>query len=78
MNKEQTQVSAFLSRVLKVLGPEKTSALSDRQDRMLSQAYRRLLDRKPAAQISEAEIRGQYDLVVDHLSPAAYEVLPQR
>ena len=74
MSKEQTQVSEFLTRVLKVLGQEKTSAPSNRQDKILSQALRRLYDRKPSNQISDQEILGQYDLVVDHLSPKAYEV----
>ena len=74
MSKEQTQASEFLTRVLQVLGQEKTSALSDRQDKILSQALRRLLNRKSSSQITDAEILGQYDLVVDHLSPKAYEV----
>ena len=74
MQKEQTQVSAFLMRVSQVLGQERTSALSNRQDKILSQAYRRLLDLKTADKISDAEIQGQYDLVVEHLSPLAYEI----
>lgn len=74
MSKEQTQASEFLTRVLQVLGQEKTSALSDRQDKILSQALRRLLNRKSSSQITDAEILGQYDLVVEHISPKAYEV----
>ena len=78
MQKEKTPEQRFLSRVSKVLGPEKASALSDRQDKMLSRAYWRLLNSKPEDQISDAEILGQHELVVEHTSPIAYEVLPNR
>jgi len=73
MTKEQTQVRAFLTRISKVLGQERTSVLSDRQDKILSKAYRRLLDSKPLDKISDQEILGQYELVTEHLSPIAYE-----
>jgi len=63
-----------INDLVAVLGQERVSALSNRQDKALSQAYKRLLDQKPVDQISDAEILGQYELVVDHLSPAAYEV----
>ena len=78
MQTEQTPAQRFLNRVSKVLGPEKTSALSQRQNKMLSQAYWRLLNRKAEDQISDAEILGQHELVVEHTSPIAYEVLPKR
>lgn len=74
MKKEQTQVKEFSMKVSKALGQDRLQALSLRQEKHLDQALYRLLGRKPAAQISEAEIQGQYDLVVDHLSPLAYEV----
>ena len=73
MNNEEMQVKEFLKRVLKVLGQERTSALSDRQDRLLSQSYGRLLDKKPLDQITDAEILGSYEVIVDHVSPLAYE-----
>lgn len=78
MQTEQTQEQKFLNRISRVLGPKKTSALSARQDKLLSQAYFRLLKEKPESQISDAEILGQHELVVEHTSPIAYEVLPKR
>jgi hypothetical protein len=78
MQTEQTPEQRFLNRVSKVLGPERVSALSTRQDKMLSQAYFRRLKGDPEGQISDAEILGQYELVVEHTSPIAYEVLPKR
>jgi hypothetical protein len=74
MQIDQERLDAFLTRISQVLGPEKVSALSNRQDRFLSQAFGRLLKRKPPEQISDAEIEGQYYLVVEHTSPLAYEV----
>lgn len=78
MQTEQTPAQRFLNRVSKVLGPEKTSALTERQDKMLGQAYFRRLKGDPEGQISDAEILGQYELVVEHTSPIAYEVRPKR
>ena len=74
MDDKKTPESEFLARIIKVLGKERTSALSDRQDRILSQAYKRLLDRKPLDMITDEEIKGQYEMVIEHLSPLAYEV----
>ena len=64
----------FLLRVADVLGDEKVLVLSDRQDAALALSLKRLLERKPAEEVTDEEIVGQYDLVVYHLSPLAYEV----
>ena len=77
MQTDQAQVAKFLMRISKALGPERTSALSDRQDRLLSQSYRRLMDRKPVDQITDDEIVGSYEVITQHVSPLAYEVRRQ-
>ena len=69
--------NGFLNRVSKVLGLERTSALTERQNKMLGQAYFRRLKGDPEDQISDAEILGQHEVVVEHTSPIAYEVLPK-
>jgi hypothetical protein len=77
MQIEQTQARKFSTKISQALGQQKLQTLSQRQAAHLNQALARLLERKSVDQISEAEIQGQYDLVVDHLSPAAYEVRRQ-
>ena len=57
-----------------VLGDDKVLALSDRQDAALGRSLKRLLERKPAEEVTDEEIVGQYELVVYHLSPLVYEV----
>lgn len=74
MQKEQTQVRKFSVKISKALGQQKLQTLSQRQAAHLNQALGRLLKRKSVGQISEVEIQGQYDLVVEHLSPLAYEI----
>ena len=74
MQNEQTQVNEFLMKISKALGQERLEGLSPRQEAHLDQALSRMMQQKPVDQISDAEILGQYELVVDHLSPAAYEV----
>jgi hypothetical protein len=58
---------------LRVLGQERVSSLSNRQDKILSKSYGRLLDKKPLDQITDEEILGSYEVIVDHVSPLAYE-----
>ena len=70
----ERKVEEFLFRVADVLGDEKVSALSDRQDKTLERCPKRLLDKKPAEEVTDDEIVGQYELVVYYLSPLAYEV----
>ena len=70
----ERKVEEFLFRVADVLGDEKVSALSDRQDKTLERCLKRLLDKKPAEEVTDYEIVGQYELVVYYLSPLAYEV----
>ena len=67
----------FSIKISKALGQQQLQALSQRQAAHLNQALGRLLKRKSVDQISEVEIQGQYELVVYHLSPLAYEV-PKR
>ena len=78
MQTDQAQVAKFLMRVSKALGTERTSALSDRQDRLLSQSFKRLLDRKSVDQITDDEIVGSYEMITQHVSPLAYEVQRQQ
>ena len=70
----EQKVKEFLLRVAYVLGDERVSALSDRQDKTLLRSLTRLLDKKPVEEITDDEIVGQYELVVYYLSPLAYEV----
>ena len=70
----ERKVEEFLFRVADVLGDEKVSALSDRQDKTLERCLKRLLDKKPVEEVTDDEIVGQYELVVYYLSPLAYEV----
>ena len=74
MSNEQTQVKEFSKQVSRALGQEKLGTLSARQKVHLNKALGRLVDSKPLDKITDKEIEGQYNLVVDHLSPAAYEV----
>ena len=70
----ERKVKWFLLRVADVLGDDKVLALSDRQDAALGRSLKRLLERKPAEEVTDEEIVGQYELVVYHLSPLVYEV----
>ena len=70
----ERKVKEFLLRVTDVLGDEKVSALSDWQDKTLERCLKRLLNKKPAEEVTDDEIVGQYELVVYYLSPLAYEV----
>jgi hypothetical protein len=74
MSNEQMQVKEFSKQVSRALGQEKLGTLSARQKVHLNKALGRLVDSKPLDKITDKEIEGQYNLVVDHLSPAAYEV----
>ena len=74
MNNEEMLIKEFSKRILSVLGQEKVSSLSNRQDKILSKSYYRLLNEKPLDQITDAEILGSYEVIVDHVSPLAYEV----
>ena len=73
MNNEEMQVKEFSKRVLKVLGQNKVEGLSQRQAVILDKSLGRLLDKKPLDQITDAEILGSYEVIVDHVSPLAYE-----
>ena len=68
------KVKEFLLRVAYVLGDERVSALSDRQDKTLLRSLTRLLDKKPVEEITDDEIVGQYEVVVYYFSPAVYEI----
>ena len=70
----EQKVKEFLLRVADVLGDEKVSALSDRQDNTLVRSLKRLLDKKPVEEITDDEIVGQYEVVVYYFSPAVYEI----
>ena len=70
----ERKVEEFLFRVADVLGDEKVSALSDRQDKTLERCLKRLLNKKLAEEVTDDEIVRQYELVVYYLSPLAYEV----
>ena len=70
----ERKVEEFLFRVADVLGDERVLTLSDRQDAALGRSLKRLLDKKPAEEVTDDEIVGQYELVVYYLSPLAYEV----
>ena len=78
MQKDQAQLDAFSKKVSRALGKERLQTLSQRQAAHLNQAFARLLDRKPLDQITDEEILGQYEVIVDHVSPLAYEVLRQK
>ncbi len=75
MNNEEMLIKEFSKRVLRVLGQKKVDSLSRRQAVMLDKSLGSLLDEKPIAQISDEEIVGSYEVIVDHVSPLAYEVL---
>ena len=75
MNNEEMLVKEFSMRILKALGQEKLQELSPRQEHHLDVSLTKLLDKKPIAQISDEEIVGSYEVIVDHVSPLAYEVL---
>ena len=62
-------------RLLQVLGSENISALSTRQAVHLNKAFLRLIERKSTENITDMEILGQYELIVNHTSPLAYEVI---
>ena len=70
----EQKAEEFLLRVADVLGDERVLTLSDRQDMALGRSLKRLLDKKPAEEVTDDEIVGQYELVVYYLSPIAYEV----
>jgi len=75
MNNEEMLIKEFSKRVLRVLGQKKVDSLSRRQAVILNKSLGRLLDEKPIDQISDEEIVGSYEVIVDHVSPLAYEVL---
>ena len=75
MNNEEMLVKEFSKRVLRVLGQKKVDSLSRRQAVILDKSLGRLLNEKPIDQISDEEIVGSYEVIVDHVSPLAYEVL---
>ena len=75
MNNEEMQVKEFSMRILKVLGQNQVEGLSRRQAVMLDKSLGSLMDKKPLDQISDEEIVGSYEVIVDHVSPLAYEVL---
>jgi len=75
MNNEEMLIKEFSKRVLRVLGQKKVDSLSRRQAVILDKSLGRLLDEKPIDQISDEEIVGSYEVIVDHVSPLAYEVL---
>ena len=75
MNNEEMLIKEFSKRVLRVLGQKKVDSLSRRQAVILDKSLRRLLNEKPIDQISDEEIVGSYEVIVDHVSPLAYEVL---
>lgn len=77
MQIEKMQVKKFSKQVLRALGQEKLEALSQRQEVHLDKALGRLMDSKSLDKITDQEIQGQYDLIVDHISPLAYEVQQQ-
>ena len=74
MNNEEMLIKEFSKRVLRVLGQKKVDSLSRRQAVILNKSLGRLLDEKPIDQISDEEIVGSYEVIVDHVSPLAYEV----
>jgi hypothetical protein len=78
VQKDQAQLDAFSKRISQVLGAEKLQAVSRRQEAFLNQAFDRLMKRKPLDQITDEEILGQYEMIVDHVSPLAYEVFRQK
>ena len=73
MNNEEMQVKEFSKRILKALGQKRLQELSPRQEHHLDVSLTRLLDKKPLDQITDAEILGSYEVIVDHVSPLAYE-----
>ena len=75
MNNEEMLIKEFSKRVLRVLGQKKVDSLSRRQAVILDKSLGRLLNKKPLDQISDEEILGSYEVIVDHVSPLAYEVL---
>ena len=75
MNNEEMLIKEFSKRVLRVLGQKKVDSLSRRQAVILDKSLGRLLNEKPIDQISDEEIVGSYEVIVDHVSPLAYEVL---
>ena len=62
-------------RLVQVLGGEKIGALSKRQALHLNKSLRRLRGSKQMADITDLEILGLYEIVINHTSPLAYEIL---
>ncbi len=62
-------------RLVQVLGRDKIGALSKRQALHLNKSLRRLRGSKQMADITDLEILGLYEIVVNHTSPLAYEIL---
>ncbi len=65
-------------RLVRVLGGEKIGALSERQALHLNRSLRRLVYGKSMADITDLEILGLYEIVVNHTSPLGYEVLKKK
>ena len=65
-------------RLVKVLGGKRIGALSKRQAIHLNKAFHRLIDSKTLTDITDMEIRGQYELTVNHTSSLAYEIRKSR
>ena len=61
-------------RLVRVLGGEKIGALSKRQALHLNKSLRRLIYGKSIEEITDMEILGLYEIVVNHTSPKAYEI----
>ena len=59
------------------LGSDRILNLSDRQKRLLELELESLLARKDITEISDAEIVGRYELITEHISPAALEKAAQ-
>ena len=61
-------------RLVRVLGGEKIGALSERQALHLNKSLLRLIYGKSMEEITDIQILGQYEIVVNYTNPKAYEI----
>lgn len=68
---DKAEYKAISEKAVRVIGPDIILAMSTAQRGILNLALTRIVERTgSAAKITDAEIEGQYEMIVEHALPA--------